>query len=158
MQPPLCNPRYAPPALRTSRAAHLPRCSPPTPCTSICMAAPALHYPPHRSSVDTPHRPGLAHLFLLTTLPNMCCHPDRVEFSTLVADCLAARLPPIVHQLLVPTLPQTTVSCCPIQYHALFLGLFASLVAPFGGFFASGIKRAYKLDDFASIIPGQPSH
>ena len=28
------------------------------------------------------------------------------------------------------------------------------VVAPFGGFFASGIKRAYKLDDFASIIPG----
>ena len=27
-------------------------------------------------------------------------------------------------------------------------------VAPFGGFFASGIKRAYNLDDFASIIPG----
>ena len=26
--------------------------------------------------------------------------------------------------------------------------------APFGGFFASGIKRAYNLDDFASIIPG----
>ena len=25
---------------------------------------------------------------------------------------------------------------------------------PFGGFFASGIKRAYNLDDFASIIPG----
>jgi len=42
----------------------------------------------------------------------------------------------------------------PIQLHALALGLFASLVAPFGGFFASGIKRAYNLDDFASIIPG----
>merc|ERR1719421_1953196 len=42
----------------------------------------------------------------------------------------------------------------PIQFHALCLGLFASVVAPFGGFFASGIKRAYKLDDFASIIPG----
>merc|ERR1719421_682928 len=42
----------------------------------------------------------------------------------------------------------------PIQFHALLLGLFASVVAPFGGFFASGIKRAYKLDDFASIIPG----
>jgi len=46
------------------------------------------------------------------------------------------------------------MSLCPIQFHALFLGAFASLVAPFGGFFASGIKRAYKLDDFASLIPG----
>jgi len=42
----------------------------------------------------------------------------------------------------------------PIQLHALALGAFASVVAPFGGFFASGIKRAYSLDDFASIIPG----
>ena len=38
-----------------------------------------------------------------------------------------------------------TVSLFPIQLHALLLCLFASLVAPFGGFFASGIKRAYKV-------------
>ena len=46
------------------------------------------------------------------------------------------------------------VTLLPIQLHALCLGVFASVVAPFGGFFASGIKRAYQLDDFASIIPG----
>jgi len=46
------------------------------------------------------------------------------------------------------------ITLLPIQLHAIPLGLFASLVAPFGGFFASGIKRAYNLDDFASIIPG----
>ena len=42
----------------------------------------------------------------------------------------------------------------PIQIHALWLGMFASLVAPFGGFLASAIKRAYGIKDFASIIPG----
>jgi phosphatidate cytidylyltransferase len=42
----------------------------------------------------------------------------------------------------------------PIQIHALWLGLFASLVAPFGGFLASAIKRAYRIKDFDSIIPG----
>lgn len=42
----------------------------------------------------------------------------------------------------------------PIQIHALSLGLFASLVAPFGGFLASAIKRAYGIKDFDSIIPG----
>merc|ERR1711939_650976 len=42
----------------------------------------------------------------------------------------------------------------PIQYHGLVLALFASLVAPFGGFFASAIKRAYGLKDFGSFIPG----
>jgi phosphatidate cytidylyltransferase len=43
----------------------------------------------------------------------------------------------------------------PIQVHAVWLGLFASLVAPFGGFLASAIKRAYGIKDFDSIIPGE---
>ena len=42
----------------------------------------------------------------------------------------------------------------PIQLHAISLSFFASIVAPFGGFFASGIKRAYGIKDFDSIIPG----
>ena len=32
--------------------------------------------------------------------------------------------------------------------------MFASVIAPFGGFFASGFKRANKIKDFASSIPG----
>eukprot|EP00540_Astrosyne_radiata_P022519 CAMPEP_0116823942 /NCGR_PEP_ID=MMETSP0418-20121206/1120_1 /TAXON_ID=1158023 /ORGANISM="Astrosyne radiata, Strain 13vi08-1A" /LENGTH=142 /DNA_ID=CAMNT_0004452255 /DNA_START=125 /DNA_END=553 /DNA_ORIENTATION=- len=42
----------------------------------------------------------------------------------------------------------------PVQFHALLLALFASVVAPFGGFLASAIKRAYGVKDFDSIIPG----
>ncbi len=42
----------------------------------------------------------------------------------------------------------------PIQIHALWLALFASIVAPFGGFLASAIKRAYGIKDFDSLIPG----
>jgi phosphatidate cytidylyltransferase len=42
----------------------------------------------------------------------------------------------------------------PVQIHALSLGLFASFVAPFGGFFASAIKRAYGIKDYGSLIPG----
>ena len=42
----------------------------------------------------------------------------------------------------------------PIQLHGLSYGLFASLVAPFGGIFASAIKRAYKKKDFDSFMPG----
>jgi phosphatidate cytidylyltransferase len=42
----------------------------------------------------------------------------------------------------------------PIQAHAVWLAMFASLVAPFGGFLASAIKRAYGVKDFDSIIPG----
>ena len=31
--------------------------------------------------------------------------------------------------------------------------MFASLIAPFGEFFASGFKRAIKVKDFSDIIP-----
>ena len=41
-----------------------------------------------------------------------------------------------------------------IQYHGIILALFASTVAPFGGFLASAIKRVYGLKDFANFIPG----
>lgn len=42
----------------------------------------------------------------------------------------------------------------PIQLHALNLATFASLIAPFGGFFASGLKRTFKIKDFGDSIPG----
>ncbi|KAL8152670.1 hypothetical protein V2J09_010430 [Rumex salicifolius] len=41
-----------------------------------------------------------------------------------------------------------------IKWHAFWLGLFASIIAPFGGFFASGFKRAFKIKDFGDSIPG----
>lgn len=31
---------------------------------------------------------------------------------------------------------------------------FASLIAPFGGFFASGLKRTFNIKDFGDSIPG----
>jgi phosphatidate cytidylyltransferase len=34
------------------------------------------------------------------------------------------------------------------------MACFASLVAPFGGFFASGFKRAFNIKDFGQSIPG----
>ena len=34
------------------------------------------------------------------------------------------------------------------------MSIFASLVAPFGGFFASGFKRAFDIKDFGHSIPG----
>ncbi|KAK9127010.1 hypothetical protein Scep_015856 [Stephania cephalantha] len=50
--------------------------------------------------------------------------------------------------------PWKEVSIMPVQWHALCLGLFASIIAPFGGFFASGFKRAFKVKDFGDSIPG----
>jgi len=46
------------------------------------------------------------------------------------------------------------ITARPIQLHVVPLALFASFIAPFGGFLASGIKRAYNIKDFGSIIPG----
>jgi len=48
----------------------------------------------------------------------------------------------------------TTISYAPYQLHLLLLACFASLVAPFGGFFASGFKRAFNIKDFGHSIPG----
>ncbi|KAL1926941.1 hypothetical protein VTP01DRAFT_5271 [Rhizomucor pusillus] len=42
----------------------------------------------------------------------------------------------------------------PIHFHAAIMACFASLIAPFGGFFASGVKRAFKIKDFGQSIPG----
>lgn len=45
-------------------------------------------------------------------------------------------------------------SITPVQFHVFMLATFASLVAPFGGFFASGLKRTFKIKDFGDSIPG----
>ena len=42
----------------------------------------------------------------------------------------------------------------PMQGHILIFATFASLIAPFGGFFASGLKRTFKIKDFGDSIPG----
>lgn len=42
----------------------------------------------------------------------------------------------------------------PVQIHSIAFSLFSSLVAPFGGFLGSGLKRIYGIKDFGKIIPG----
>ncbi|KAG0337384.1 hypothetical protein BG000_005481 [Podila horticola] len=46
------------------------------------------------------------------------------------------------------------VMIAPLQWHVIIMACFASLIAPFGGFFASGFKRAFKIKDFGQSIPG----
>lgn len=38
--------------------------------------------------------------------------------------------------------------------HALVLGLYTSLISPFGGFLASAVKKAHGAKDFGTLIPG----
>ena len=46
------------------------------------------------------------------------------------------------------------INYMPIQGHAMVFALFSSLIAPFAGFFASGLKRAWNIKDFGDTIPG----
>ncbi|WAQ87175.1 hypothetical protein PtA15_8A76 [Puccinia triticina] len=55
---------------------------------------------------------------------------------------------------LVGRVVPTTLVWAPFQLHCLVLATFAGLVAPFGGFFASGFKRAFNVKDFGHTIPG----
>ncbi|XP_030046450.1 phosphatidate cytidylyltransferase 1 isoform X2 [Microcaecilia unicolor] len=50
----------------------------------------------------------------------------------------------------IPSVLQTVLA----WIHSIALSTFASLIGPFGGFFASGFKRAFKIKDFADTIPG----
>ncbi|EGE81435.1 phosphatidate cytidylyltransferase [Blastomyces dermatitidis ATCC 18188] len=50
--------------------------------------------------------------------------------------------------------PPKTVYFAPMQIHIFVFATFASLIAPFGGFFASGLKRTFKVKDFGESIPG----
>ena len=46
------------------------------------------------------------------------------------------------------------INLAPAQIHAAAIALFAAVIAPFGGFFASGLKRSLKIKDFSDSIPG----
>lgn len=58
-------------------------------------------------------------------------------------------VPGILQSLFGPT-----VTLFPAQIHAVMMATFASSVAPFGGFLASGFKRAFDVKDFDNLIPG----
>uniref|UniRef100_A0A8C9XXN3 Phosphatidate cytidylyltransferase n=2 Tax=Sander lucioperca TaxID=283035 RepID=A0A8C9XXN3_SANLU len=65
----------------------------------------------------------------------------------------------VMHEYTLPAVVQNTlrwktVNLYPFQIHSIFLSSFGSLIGPFGGFFASGFKRAFKIKDFANTIPG----
>lgn len=66
----------------------------------------------------------------------------------------------IPHRYIIPFIPPNwthlprSVSIAPMQFHILVFATFASLIAPFGGFFASGLKRTFNVKDFGDSIPG----
>nr|XP_009674885.1 PREDICTED: phosphatidate cytidylyltransferase 1 [Struthio camelus australis] len=80
------------------------------------------------------------------------------ETNRFVTECEPSELFQIkkysVPPLLQAVLGWESVNMYPFQMHSIALATFASLIGPFGGFFASGFKRAFKIKDFADTIPG----
>lgn len=58
------------------------------------------------------------------------------------------------HLFFLPPNYTLSITMSPMQIHTFFWASFASLIAPFGGFFASGLKRTFKIKDFGDSIPG----
>lgn len=80
------------------------------------------------------------------------------ETNRFSADCEPSEIFQLQKYSLPPLLQTISgwksVKLYPFQVHSIALSTFASLIGPFGGFFASGFKRAFKIKDFADTIPG----
>jgi phosphatidate cytidylyltransferase len=96
----------------------------------------------------------------LSSYPWMIC--PKTDLFTWGVQCTPApaflwttyQLPALVAKIVSVFGHSGVVHYMPIQVHGVVFALFASLIAPFGGFFASGFKRAIKIKDFGNTIPG----
>ncbi|KAI5169116.1 phosphatidate cytidylyltransferase [Pancytospora epiphaga] len=58
-------------------------------------------------------------------------------------------------EILVPLRSDVWYLNFPVMFlHNIFFSLYASFIAPFIGFFASAVKRAFHKKDFGAVIPG----
>uniref|UniRef100_A0A8C3DAQ3 Phosphatidate cytidylyltransferase n=1 Tax=Corvus moneduloides TaxID=1196302 RepID=A0A8C3DAQ3_CORMO len=101
-------------------------------------------------------------LLLSYVMSGYRCFTCPVEFNndtnSFTVDCEPSELFQL-QEYNIPVVLQSvvgwkTVRMYPFQIHSIALSTFASLIGPFGGFFASGFKRAFKIKDFANTIPG----
>ena len=84
-------------------------------------------------------------LSLQTCRTNLVFVPLKMDISPKIMDLIRS---------VYPSFHWNSFTFYPVQLHSLLLAAFASLVAPFGGFFASGFKRAFNIKDFGHSIPG----
>ena len=85
------------------------------------------------------------------------CPQTQLDFS--LFESLDCEIPDIFVQRQYelpfgPFMGCSTFMASPAQLHSIVIASFASLIAPFGGFFASGVKRAFRIKDFGDTIPG----
>ncbi|KAM8886937.1 phosphatidate cytidylyltransferase 2 isoform 2-T2 [Spinachia spinachia] len=115
---------------------------------------PLIKTPPSSPSSSHPRRPGRASS--AGSLPRWSlasCETNGFTVECEPSEIFVMRqytLPAVVQDILA----WETVTLYPFQIHSVFLSAFGSLIGPFGGFFASGFKRAFKIKDFANTIPG----
>lgn len=100
----------------------------------------------------------------------MVCTPDKITFDVSSLQCTPHTMytarpvfqelvtswetSPLPDGIMIWLMSIKDVQIKPVQFHGLVLGLFASSIAPFGGFLASAIKRAYGIKDYNNLIPG----
>ncbi|KAK9476100.1 cytidylyltransferase family-domain-containing protein [Lipomyces japonicus] len=84
--------------------------------------------------------------FKATVLTGMECVPNPIFTKQ------AYKLPQFLIGLFGTTSSSFEIE--PVYLHVVVLASFASLIAPFGGFFASGLKRTFQIKDFGDTIPG----
>nr|CAG4647837.1 EOG090X04NQ [Moina brachiata]SVE92961.1 EOG090X04NQ [Moina brachiata] len=106
---------------------------------------------------------GLLISYLLCQFPYFVCPIEfNEELGKMTLDCepsplyrpqefsLPTSFTPFVRMIT----GKDTVTIIPFLLHSLSMSIFSSVIGPFGGFFASGFKRAFKIKDFGDIIPG----
>ncbi|KAF1741208.1 hypothetical protein MXB_4102 [Myxobolus squamalis] len=94
---------------------------------------------------------------IITYIGSLCFNPGCHTFN------ITCKLPyfmesrvyqfPAIATLILPE-RISSLQYYPIYFHVLAISTFCSLLAPFGGFFASGFKRAFKIKDFGKAFPG----
>ncbi|XP_058457081.1 phosphatidate cytidylyltransferase, photoreceptor-specific [Malaya genurostris] len=98
---------------------------------------------------------GLAFSYLLCQYQYFVC---PIEYSESEGRMTVACEPSYLFQrqeYQVPMFGSTyTITMYPFMLHSLSLSIFSSVIGPFGGFFASGFKRAFRIKDFGDMIPG----
>jgi phosphatidate cytidylyltransferase len=114
----------------------------------VAFLSPSLRPPTNKPLQDL----GANILTGLTCRPNPVFIPQPYTISLPSLSSISSFLSAFPHDTLDSF--QRTFLIKPIQFHVLTLATFASLIAPFGGFFASGLKRFAKIKDFGESIPG----
>eukprot|EP00388_Colpodella_angusta_P024357 GDKJ01063716.1.p1 GENE.GDKJ01063716.1~~GDKJ01063716.1.p1 ORF type:complete len:500 (+),score=106.16 GDKJ01063716.1:38-1537(+) len=106
---------------------------------------------------------GILFTYFFSEVPQLSCpethfHAIPFKFLTELSSCAPRQyLIPQLYELpnfLANILGFSSFMMKPLYLHLIVLSTFAGLIAPFGGFFASGFKRAFKIKDFGDSIPG----